>query len=130
MNFKKLSCLVLGALFLMNYSGLAALAINEAPSASKAVQAAPNARPIDLAFVFDGPSDKNQAVLKTFQTTISKSLLPDYKAQFPKELIFTGDWTEEGAVKASNKALASKGKMVISLGYMSSQYLANKKKYK
>ena len=127
MNFKKLSCLVLGALFLMNYSGLAALAINEAPSASKAVQAAPNARPIDLAFVFDGPSDKNQAVLKTFQTTISKSLLPDYKAQFPKELIFTGDWTEEGAVKASNKALASKGKMVISLGYMSSQYLAKKK---
>lgn len=127
MNFKKLSCLVLGALFLMNYSGLAALAINEAPAASKAVQAAPNARPIDLAFVFDGPSDKNQAVLKTFQTTISKSLLPDYKAQFPKELIFTGDWTEEGAAKASNKALASKGKMVISLGYMSSQYLANKK---
>ena len=67
MNFKKLSCLVLGALFLMNYSGLAALAINEAPSAKKAVQAAPNARPIDLAFVFDGPSDKNQAVLKIQQ---------------------------------------------------------------
>ncbi len=126
MKMKKLSCIVLSALLMLNLSGLSALAINEAPT-SKAVQAAPNARPIDLAFVFDGPSDKNQAVLKTFQTTIAKSLLPDYKAQFPKELIFTGDWTEEGAKTASNKALASKGKMVISLGYMSSQYLSGKK---
>ncbi len=36
---------------------------------------APNARKIDIAFVFDGESDKNAEVLKTFQKTISKSLL-------------------------------------------------------
>ena len=33
-----------------------------------------NAKPIDLAFVFDGPSDKNAVVLEKFQKTIARSL--------------------------------------------------------
>jgi outer membrane protein TolC len=90
-------------------------------------QAAPNARTIELAFVFDGQSDKNEEVLKTFQSTIAKSLLPDYKASFPKDLVFTGDWSEQGAKIASDKALNSRALMVISLGYMSSTYYAEKK---
>lgn len=93
----------------------------------KTLQASPNARSIQFAFVLDGPSDKNTEVLKTFQSTITKSLLPDYKAVFPKELVYTGDWTKQGAINASNKALASKALMVISLGYMSSEYFAGKK---
>ncbi len=99
---------------------------------SKPVQAAPNAKSVELAFVFDGPSDKNEEVLKVFQKTITRSLLPDYKAVFPKELIYTGDWTNEGAIKVSEKALSSRARMVISLGYMSSTYYEgkqNKKKY-
>ncbi|MBR6163314.1 TolC family protein [bacterium] len=108
-----------------------------APSAaqglvSRPVQASPNAKTIELAFVFDGPSDKNEEVLKIFQKTITRSLLPDYKASFPKDLIYTGDWTEAGAAKVSEKALQSRARMVVSLGYMSSTYYAgkqNKKKY-
>lgn len=86
-----------------------------------------NAKPIELAFVFDGPSDKNLSVLKTFQQTITRSLLPDYKPVFSKDLIFTGDWTEKGARAASDRALNSRAKMVISLGYMSSIYYSSKK---
>ena len=71
--------------------------------------------------------DKNQSVLKTFQTTITRSLLPDYKASFPAELIFTGDWTEAGAARVSEKALASRATMVVSLGFMSSTYYTEKK---
>lgn len=106
------------------YTG-GAYAIQETQK-SKSLQAAPNAKSIELAFVFDGPSDKNDEVLKTFQQTITKSLLPDYKATFPNDLIYTGDWTEQGAAKASENALNSRATMVISLGYMSSIYLSNK----
>lgn len=95
--------------------------------AKPVIQASPNAKDIELAFVFDGPSDKNDEVLKTFQNTITRSLLPDYKAKFPQDLIFTGDWTEKGAINVSNKALASRARMIISLGYMSSNYYSDKK---
>ncbi|MBE7712345.1 MAG: TolC family protein [Cyanobacteria bacterium SIG26] len=129
---KKLLCLVLSSFMLFCYSGLTtALAIQESPQA-KALQAAPNARSVELAFVFDGPSDKNKEVLTTFQKTITKSLLPDYKAVFPTDLVFTGDWTEQGAKTASDKALKSRALTVVSLGYMSSEYLVslqNKNKF-
>ena len=119
---KKTISVVLSCLMLFSFSGVnSALAIQNVPQ-QRAMQPAPNARTIDLAFVFDGPSDKNAALLKTFQTTITRSLLPDYKASFPNELIFTGDWTEKGVASASEKALASKATMVISMGYMSSNY--------
>jgi outer membrane protein TolC len=107
--------------------GVPTFAASQVTPAQQKLQVAPNARTIDFAFVFDGPSDKNEEVLKTFQNTITKSLLPDYKASFPKELIFTGDWSEKGAKVASDKALNSRAVMVISLGYMSSTYYAEKK---
>ncbi len=123
---KRIMSVVLTLMVLFSYTG-AAYAIQETRGAAAKLQAAPNARTIELAFVFDGPSDKNQAVLKTFQTTITRSLLPDYKASFPAELIFTGDWTEAGAAKVSEKALASRATMVVSLGFMSSTYYTEKK---
>ena len=98
-----------------------------AVAAKSHLKPAANAKPIELAFVFDGPSDKNQQVLEQFQKTIKIQLLPDYIASFPKDLIFTGDWTEKGAISASDKALASRARMVISLGYLSSNYYAEKK---
>lgn len=130
MKIKRLACLVLSLLCLFTFSGIS-YAITEV-GAQKKLQASPNARSLDLAFVFDGPSDKNQEVLKVFQSTITKSLLPDYKAQFPSDLVFVGDWTEEGAEMVSDKAVSSKAQMVISLGYMSSAYLSkikNKNKF-
>ncbi len=125
---KKFLCTVLTLLLMCSYSG-AAFAIQDVPATQqKAAQVA--AKSIELAFVFDGPSDKNEAVLKTFQQTITKSLLPDFKAVFPKDLVFTGDWSEQSAINASDKALKSRASMVISLGYMSSMYLAEKNKSK
>jgi outer membrane protein TolC len=121
---KVLSALL--ALFMVLSFSMPTFAIATTAS-SQTVQAAPNARTIEFAFVFDGASDKNEEVLKTFQSTITKSLLPDFKASFPKDLVFTGDWSEKGAQIASDKALNSRALMVISLGYMSSTYYAEKK---
>ena len=109
------------------YTGMPVLAITEAPGAQARMKLSPNAKPIELAFVFDGPSDKNAEVLQLFQKTITYSLMPEFKAVFPKDLIFTGNWTEQGARAVSDKALASRARMVISLGYMSSDYYAQKK---
>ena len=125
MKIKKILALML-SLCIISMNVGTALAIQDTKPVAK-LQAAPNARTIDLAFVFDGPSDKNAAVLKTFQSTITRSLLPDYKASFPNELIFTGDWTESGVANVSEKALASKATMVISMGYMSSNYYSTRK---
>ena len=124
---KKLFCVFLSLLITTMYT-MPVFAIGE----TKPLQVSPNAKNIELAFVFDGPSDKNAVVLNKFQTTITRSLLPDYKANFPKDLVFTGDWTEKGAIAVSDKALASRARMVISLGYMSSNYYSekrNKNKY-
>lgn len=129
---KKFLCLMLTTLLLFMYSGTSAVfAITESPHA-RLPQANKNAPTIDLAFVFDGPSDKNPQVLATFQKVITRSLLPDYKANFPKDLVFTGNWTEAGARDVSNKALNSRARIVVSLGFMSSEYytdMKNKKKY-
>ena len=122
---KKLLCALLSLAITFFYSG-AALAITELPSRQVKLQAAPNAKTIELAFVFDGPSDKNAEVLQVFQKTITMSLLPDFKASFPKDLIFTGDWTEQGARSVSDKALNSRAEMIISLGYLSSDYYVDK----
>lgn len=119
---KKLFCVFLSLLITTMYT-MPVFAIGE----TKPLQVSPNAKSIELAFVFDGPSDKNAVVLNKFQTTITRSLLPDYKANFPKDLVFTGDWTEKGAIAVSDKALASRARMVISLGYMSSNYYSEKK---
>ena len=128
---RKFICGALALSALLMYSSVASIAY-AAPQQmpmpqSKMLQPAPNAKTIEFAFVFDGPSDKNAQVLQVFQKTITVSLLPDFKASFPKDLVFTGDWSQNGAISASNKALNSRAQMVISLGYMSSDYYNNKK---
>ncbi len=130
---RKFFSLIISVAMLLMY-GAGAFAIQETPQQQQArlkqaklEQMMKNAKPIELAFVFDGPSDKNLEVLKTFQTTITRSLLPDYKPVFSKDLIFSGDWTEKGARAASDKALNSRARMVVSLGYMSSVYYSEKK---
>lgn len=130
---KRVLCSLLALNLMCIYNGLTLAATPDPFAAQEKMKQAQleqllqNAKPIDLAFVFDGPSDKNAVVLKKFQTTITKSLLPEYKATYSNDLIFTGDWTEKGAIEASEKALASRARMVISLGYMSSNYYSEKK---
>ena len=126
---KKFICGALALSALLMYSGATSIvaAAPQMPNAqSKMLQPAPNAKTIEFAFVFDGPSDKNAQVLQTFQKAITVSILPDFKASFPKDLVFTGDWSQNGAISASNKALSSRAQMVISLGYMSSSYYIDK----
>ena len=130
---KRLLSTFLAFMIAFVFSGCA-LAVQESPMQTQArlkqakiEQMLKNAKPVELAFVFDGPSEKNAEVLKTFQQTITMSLLPDYRAVFPKDLIFMGDWTEKGARIASDKALNSRARMVISLGYLSSNYYTDKK---
>ena len=124
---KRLLSVALTAIMLFSYTGANSVLAAQVAPQTKAIQAAPNARTIELAFIFDGPSDKNKSILETFQKTITKSLLPDYKAAFPNDLIFVGNWTEQSAKEVSEKALKSRATTVISLGYLSSEYLADRK---
>lgn len=127
-GMKKLLSMLLATLIMFMSSGFgtAVWAAQEMPRMTK-LQPAPNAKTIELAFVFDGPSDKNTEVLQMFQKVITVSLLPEFKASFPKDLIFVGNWTESGARVAADKALSSRAKMVVSLGYLSSEYYNEKK---
>ncbi|NCB09491.1 MAG: hypothetical protein EOM73_15180, partial [Bacteroidia bacterium] len=128
---KKYLTFVLACILFFNTSGalLAApvMLAGSATAGTKAVVYKPGARSISYAFVFDGPSDKNESVMKQFEKTITLSTAPDYKADFSKNLVFVGNWNEESVKAACNKALASKSTMIISLGYLTSKYFTNKK---
>ncbi len=132
---KKFLCLIMGIMIFTMQTG-AALAIQEPAVAAKKAAAAPvynkNARTISYAFVFDGPSSKNEQFLEQFKQSITQTTAPEFKATFPKELVFTGDWTQKGAKVASDKAMASSATMVVSLGYLSTKYfntMSSKKKF-
>lgn len=130
---KKTVVFLLTLLLIFTQTG-AAFAIQEvgAQKPQKPVVYNKNARAIKYAFVFDGPSDKNDAVLKQFKTVITRTTAPDYKAEFPKELVFVGNWTKESVKAASDKALNSPATMVVSLGYLSTKYynaMPSKKKF-
>ncbi len=131
---KKLLALLLTCVLFYNVSGLALAApvLLGATANAEKIEYKKNAVTISYAFVFDGPSEKNQEVMKQFEKTIIKTTAPDYKASFSKANVFVGDWSEHGAKAASDKALKSSSVMVISLGAMSSKYLKgvhDKKKF-
>lgn len=132
---KKLLTLGLICVLLYNTTGLALAApvvLGGAVAKSEKIEYKKNARTISYAFVFDGPSAKNEIIMKQFEKTITQTTAPDYKAGFSKSNVFVGDWTEQGVKTASEKALNSDATMVISLGYLSTQYLnekSNKKKF-
>src|SRR5574344_191089 len=130
---KKLGMFILSLMILLQTSS-AVFAIQETgmQQKQKPIVYNKNARAIKYAFVFDGPSDKNNQVLKQFQTTITRSTAPDYRAEYPQNLIFVGNWTKESVKEASEKAINSNATMVVSLGYLSTQYynnLKDKKKF-
>ena len=77
----------------------------------------------NIAFVIDGPSPANSYFLEKFKKSITDSVSKDYNAVYPKNLEFTGDWTEAGAKKICDKALASNATIVVALGYLTSQYI-------
>ena len=129
---KKFLCLFLLMALLGMQTG-AAFAIQDTKTAqAKQISYVKNARTITYAFVFDGPSDKNKSFLEGFQKSITANTAPYYKTSFPSNLVYTGDWTQNGAKVASDKALNSNATVVVSLGYLSSKYynsLKSKKKF-
>lgn len=135
MKMKKVITLLLTCVLFYNTTGLAIatpVVLGAAAVKSDKIEYKKNAQTITYAFVFDGPSKKNEAITAQFEKAITKTTAPDYKAGFSKANIFVGDWTEHGAKIASDKALNSNSVMVISLGYLSTKYLnetPNKKKF-
>ncbi len=123
---KKLFTTILSIMLLYTYSG-GAYAIQASMSQVKPPVSAEKKHNISFAFVFDGPSDHNAKVLKQFQKSISKSVANDYNAVFPENLVYVGDWSEAGIKKVSNQSLNSNAVVVISLGYLSTQYFSSMK---
>lgn len=126
---------MLVCILLYSTTGLAFAApviLGAASTNAEKIEYKKNARTITYAFVFDGPSSKNEEVMKQFEKAIIKTTAPDYKASFPKGNVFVGNWTEQSARLASDKAIKSDAVTVISLGYLSSKYfnsLHDKKKF-
>ena len=124
---KKFLSLMLCALILtMNSTAVLAASDLAALSKKKEIVYNPNAKTIKYAFVFDGPSDKNAVVLEQFKKAIIATTAPQFKASFDAKQVYVGDWTYNGAVKASDKALLSDASMVVALGYATTKYLENK----
>lgn len=123
--------------FLLCFNGNIAFSAPEtlagaAAKGQKIIQYKPNAQTLTYAFIFDGPSDKNEVVINQFKKAITQSTAPDYKASFPKDFVYVGNWSEESVKSAANRALNSNAAMVISLGYLSTKYFnetPNKKKF-
>ncbi len=124
---KKNISVLLCVLLLWNFSGANLIANAAASKIMLQSGVNSNKQAIKFAFIFDGPSDKNEVVLKQFHKSITKSVAEDYSAAFPNDMIFVGDWTPEGIKRVCDKALNSKATMVISLGYLSSKYLTDAK---
>ena len=130
---KKLLCLLISSLIVLaNVNQVWAVQEVVAKKQQKPIVYNKNARTIKYAFVFDGPSDKNNQVLEQFKSTITRTTAPDYKAEFPANLVFTGKWTQASVKEASDKAMNSDATMVVSLGYLTSKYynhMKSKKKF-
>lgn len=127
---KRITALVLLLAMAISNINLAVLAAPQgqtllSASKSKPVAYNKNARTLVYAFVFDGPSDKNNQVMEQFKKAITVSTAPEYRASFPKENVFVGNWTETGAKQAASKAMKSNATMVVSLGWFVSNALNN-----
>ncbi len=87
-------------------------------------QSAPTIR---YAFIFDGPSDKNEEVLKQFQAAITKSTAPDFKAEFPARLNYVGNWNKDSVHALCERAEKSDASVIVSMGYLSTMHFNNAK---
>ncbi len=82
---------------------------------------------VRIAFVFDGKSPANDYFLENLKKSITKSMEAGRKVEYPKELVFVGDWTEAGVKAQCNKALNSNATTVVALGYFASKYFSTVK---
>ncbi len=125
---KKIFSIILCGLFFLN-SGIAAFAVTDVTKKSSGQQNKIKKTTARIGFVFDGPSPANDYFLDKFKQSITRSVAKDYNAVYPKELVYTADWTDAGVKKACDKVLSSNADIVVALGYLASKYImkANKK---
>ena len=121
---KKIMSIILCTLFLLSTS-TPVLAITDSKTAKtqKAQKSKTAKTNATIAFVIDGPSPANDYFLEKFKKSITASVEKDYNAVYPKNLELTGDWTEAGAKKICDKALASNATIIVALGYLTSKYI-------
>ena len=114
---KRLLCALLGILLLNTFviGGLFSQPANAA---------VPSVR---IAFVFDGKSPVNDYFLENLKKSITKSMGKGRKVEYPANLVFVGDWTENGVKAQCNKAMNSNATTVVALGYIASKYFSTVK---
>lgn len=115
---KRLVCVLLGIFFMLNTFFIGGI------FSQPACAAVPSVR---IAFVFDGKSPVNDYFLKTLKESINKSMGKDRKVEYPANLVFVGDWTENGVKAQCNKAMNSNATTVVALGYIASKYFSTVK---
>ncbi len=118
---KRLFTFMLGMFFMLNTFFVGGLFSQPAQAA------VPNVR---VAFVFDGKSPANDYFLKTLKESITKSMEKGQKVEYPSNLVFVGDWTENGVKAQCNKALNSNATTIVALGYIASKYFSTNKNKK
>ncbi len=115
---KRLLCVLLGIFFMLNTFFIGGI------FSQPAYAAVPSVR---IAFVFDGKSPANDYFLENFKKSITKSMGKGRKVEYPANLVFVGDWTENGVKAQCNKAMNSNATTVVALGYIASKYFSTVK---
>ncbi len=112
---KRLLCVLLGIFFVLNTFIIGGIFSQPADAAVPSVR---------IAFVFDGKSPANDYFLENFKKSITKSMGKGRKVEYPANLVFVGDWTENGVKVQCNKAMNSNATTVVALGYIASKYFS------
>ena len=115
---KRLLCVLLGIFFVLNTFIIGGIFSQPADAAVPSVR---------IAFVFDGKSPANDYFLENFKKSITKSMGKGRKVEYPANLVFVGDWTENGGKAQCNKAMNSNATTVVALGYIASKYFSTVK---
>lgn len=125
---KIITTLLLSAFILTQGSAIASMPLAKfSQDAVKNLKYSPKASNISYAFIFDGPSEKNNEVLAQFQRAITITTAPDFKPVFDKNHVYVGDWSEKSVNALCEKALNSSAQVVVSLGYLSTKYYNSQK---
>ena len=81
----------------------------------------------NIALVSDGKSEYSAQFEEALKTEIKQILGRDFNVKFPKKLYYDGNWNYGKIANKVNKALKNrKSNMVITLGALSSHYVARK----
>ncbi len=84
--------------------------------------------PLRVGSITDGPWDRDQLVLATFESKIAEALAATHEVQFADEKQLNGDWTSKGAKTALNHLLADpEVDIIITLGLVSSYEAAKRR---